>query len=128
MTPVFTTPQETVEAALALSKADGCIVIADESSDANLRWAANTVTTNGVTRGRQLTVIATVGTSQGMAAGTVSRSGVTPDRLEDLVRAAEAAARASMPAEDAQPLVDPRPVGPGSPRRRRGPTRRWKPR
>ena len=34
-----------------LSKADGCVVIADESSNANLRWANNTLTTNGVTRG-----------------------------------------------------------------------------
>jgi predicted Zn-dependent protease len=101
----MTTPQETVEAALALSKADGCIVIADEASAANLRWANNTVTTNGVNRTRQLTVIATLGQGTGMAAGSISRSGVTPERLEDLVRAAEAAARGSMAAEDAQPLV-----------------------
>jgi predicted Zn-dependent protease len=101
------TPQETVEAALALSQADSCIVLADESSDANLRWANNTVTTNGVTRGRQLTVVATVGKATGVAAGVVSRSGVTPARLEEVVRAAEAAARNSMPAEDARPLVTP---------------------
>jgi hypothetical protein len=31
------------------SKADGCIVIADEKSSANLRWAGNTLTTNGAT-------------------------------------------------------------------------------
>ncbi|MDQ1366736.1 MAG: hypothetical protein QOE57_2778 [Acidimicrobiaceae bacterium] len=105
------TPQDTVEAALALSTADGCIVIADESSDANLRWANNTVTTNGVTRARQLTVIATVGKATGVAAGAVSRSSVTPDRIEELVRAAEDAARASMAAEDAQPLVEPGSAG-----------------
>jgi predicted Zn-dependent protease len=109
--PAVTTPQDTVEAALALSTADGCIVIADESSEANLRWANNTVTTNGVTRGRQLTVIATVGKATGVAAGAVSRSSVSPDRIEDLVRAAEAAARASMAAEDAQPLVEPGSAG-----------------
>ena len=55
----MTTPQEMVERAIALSRSDGCIVIADESSSANLRWANNTLTTNGVTRGRTLTVIAT---------------------------------------------------------------------
>jgi len=107
------TPQETVEQALALSKADGCLVITDEATDANLRWANNTVTTNGVTRSRQLTVIATIGRATGMAAGSVSRAGVTPDRLEDLVRAAEDAARSSMPAEDAQPLVGPGTSAPG---------------
>ena len=99
------TPQETVERALALSKADGCIVIADEASDANLRWANNTVTTNGVTRARQLTVIATIGRTTGVAAASVSRAGVTRDQLEALVGAAEAAASQSLAAEDAQPLV-----------------------
>lgn len=98
-------PQEMVERALALSKADGCIVIADETSTANLRWANNTLTTNGVTRSRQLTVIATVDSSSGTAAGVVSRSAVTADGIEDVVRAAEDAARDSAPAEDAQPLV-----------------------
>lgn len=99
------TPQETVEQSLALSRADGCIVIADESSSANLRWANNTLTTNGVTRGRYLTVIATLGGATGTAAGVVSRSGVTSDTLAALVQAAEDAARGAGPAEDAAPLI-----------------------
>jgi predicted Zn-dependent protease len=94
-----------VERALALSKADGCIVIATETSDANIRWANNTLTTNGVSRSRALTVIATVNNGTGTAAGVVSRSGVTDESLEPLVRAAEDAARTSRVAEDAQPLV-----------------------
>ncbi|MFD7290410.1 metallopeptidase TldD-related protein [Streptomyces sp. NPDC059863] len=99
-------PHEIVERALELSTADGCVVIADEQSSANLRWAGNALTTNGVTRGRTLTVIATVDGTQGTASGVVSRSAVTADDLEPLVRAAEAAARAAGPAEDARPLVD----------------------
>ena len=98
-------PHEVVERALELSRADGCVVIADEQSTANLRWAGNALTTNGVTRGRTLTVIATVDGKEGTASGVVSRSAVTPDELEPLVRAAEAAARGAGPAEDAQPLV-----------------------
>ncbi|MFI1863215.1 metallopeptidase TldD-related protein [Streptomyces jumonjinensis] len=98
-------PYDIVERALELSAADGCVVIADEHSSANLRWAGNALTTNGVTRGRTLTVIATVDGAQGTASGVVSRSAVTAADLEPLVRAAEAAARASEPAEDAQPLV-----------------------
>ncbi|MFF8960883.1 metallopeptidase TldD-related protein [Streptomyces sp. NPDC014894] len=98
-------PYDIVERALALSTADGCVVIADEHSSANLRWAGNALTTNGVTRGRTLTVIATVDGAEGTASGVVSRSAVTPQDLESLVRAAEAAARASEPAEDARPLV-----------------------
>jgi predicted Zn-dependent protease len=103
------TPQETVERALALSRTDGCVVIADESSGANLRWAGNTLTTNGVTRSRRLTVIAIAGASTGM----VSRAGVTPDQIEDLVRAAERAAEDSGPAEDAAPLIDAAQAGSG---------------
>ena len=91
-------PHEVVERALELSRADGCVVIADEQSTANLRWAGNALTTNGVTRGRTLTVIATVDGKEGTASGVVSRSAVTPDEPE-------AAARGAGPAEDAQPLV-----------------------
>ncbi|WP_409240165.1 metallopeptidase TldD-related protein [Streptomyces sp. PA5.6] len=100
-----TKPHEIVERALELSTADGCVVIADEESTANLRWAGNALTTNGVTRGRTLTVIATVDGKEGTASGVVTRSAVTADDLEPLVRAAEEAARAAGPAEDAQPLV-----------------------
>ncbi|WP_329212493.1 metallopeptidase TldD-related protein [Streptomyces sp. NBC_00683] len=103
-------PYEIVERALELSTTDGCVVIADENSSANLRWAGNALTTNGVTRGRTLTVIATVDGARGTASGVVSRSAVTTDDLEPLVRAAEAAARGAGPAEDAQPLVSGVPV------------------
>ncbi|NUK17464.1 metallopeptidase TldD-related protein [Streptomyces lunaelactis] len=99
-------PHEIVERALELSTADGCVVLADEHSSANLRWAGNALTTNGVTRGRTLTVIATVDGAEGPAPGVVSRSAVTADDLEPLVRAAEAAARGAEPAEDAQPLIE----------------------
>ncbi|MBA9006075.1 metallopeptidase TldD-related protein [Thermomonospora cellulosilytica] len=99
------TPQETVEKALALSRADDCVVIAEESSTANLRWAGNTLTTNGVTRSRRLTVIALRRAGDGMAAGAVSRTAVPDHQIEDVVRQAERVAAASGPAEDAAPLV-----------------------
>ncbi|MGX2997991.1 metallopeptidase TldD-related protein [Streptomyces sp. JNUCC 64] len=113
MSPRVSKPHELVERALELSRADGCAVIADERSTANLRWAGNALTTNGVTRGRTLTVIATVDGGQGTASGVVSRSAVTADDLEPLVRAAEEAAHAAGPAEDAQPLVTGTPPSPG---------------
>ncbi|MFF4584826.1 metallopeptidase TldD-related protein [Streptomyces sp. NPDC001388] len=105
-------PHEVVERALELSRADGCVVIADEQSTANLRWAGNALTTNGVTRTRTLTVIATVDGKEGTASGVVSRAAVTADELEPLVRAAEAAAHGAGPAEDAQPLVRGVPASP----------------
>ena len=101
------TPQETVERALALSKADGCVVVANERSETNLRWANNTLTTNGAMRSRQLAVISVVNGAAGAAVGVVARSAVTPDNLEDIVRASEHAAREAGPADDAAPLVEP---------------------
>lgn len=101
------TPQETIERALGLSKADGCIVVATERSEANLRWAGNTLTTNGTMRSRSVAVISVIDGATGTAAGVVQRSAVDPDGLEDLVRASEQAARDAGPSEDAAPLVEP---------------------
>lgn len=95
-------PQEMVERALELSASDGCIVLADEGSTANLRFAGNTLTTNGVARSARLTVIAIAGDR----VGVVSRAAVRPDQLADVVAAADRAAREATPAEDARPLVE----------------------
>jgi predicted Zn-dependent protease len=95
-----TSSADVVERALALSQADGCVVVVGESSSANLRWAGNTLTTNGAVRGRSVTVISIVGESVGVRSATV----VEP--LEDLVRASERAARDAEAAEDYGPLVE----------------------
>jgi predicted Zn-dependent protease len=107
-------PQETVERALALSKADGCVVIASEQDETNLRWANNTLTTNGEMRSRRLAVLSTVNGATGTASAVIERSAVDEDDLEGLVRAAEQAARDAGPAEDAMPLVQPVEGQPGS--------------
>ena len=101
------TPQDTVERALAAARPGGkTVVIADESSTANLRWAGNTLTTNGVAASRSLTVISIDPRADGTAGvGMVARSGVTGGQIEDLVREAEKAAAESSAAEDAAELV-----------------------
>jgi predicted Zn-dependent protease len=107
-------PQETVERALAAARSDDCVVIAEETSAANLRWAGNTLTTNGVSASRQLTVIAINRHGHGprqASAGVVSRAGVRPDQIEDVVRAAERAAAEGTPAEDAETLAGPEQAG-----------------
>ncbi|MGW7679677.1 metallopeptidase TldD-related protein [Kribbella sp. NPDC054772] len=109
MTGIQLTPQDTIERGLALAAAegaDGCVVIVAETSSTNLRWANNTLTTNGAMRGSSVTVIATVGSGEGTAAGVIGRSSVTEDALREIVSAAIATARAAGPAEDARPLVD----------------------
>ena len=102
-----TAPQDIIDRALAAARPGGdTIVIADESSTANLRWAGNTLTTNGVAASRSLTVIAVDRRAGGTAGvGMVARSGVTPAQVEDLVREAEKAAAEASPAEDAADLV-----------------------
>ena len=90
---------EVVDRALALSRADGCVVILSESSTVDLRWATNTLTTNGSRRERSLTVISVYGESVGV------RSASVLDDLEGLVRASEQAAKEAGPAEDYAPLV-----------------------
>jgi predicted Zn-dependent protease len=108
-TAIQLTPQDTIERGLALAAAegaDGCVVIVTETSSTNLRWANNTLTTNGAMRGSSVTVIVTVGAGEGTAAGVVGRSSVTDASLREIVSAAVATARSSSPAEDARPLVD----------------------
>ena len=99
-------PQDLVEAGLAASTADACIVLVEVSASANLRWANNTLTTNGLMHGGDVTAISFVVGAEGTATASVSRSGTTIDTVREVVAAADAAARASEPAEDAAPLVD----------------------
>ena len=89
-----------VEQALSLSRADGCVVLVRHSSSANLRWAGNSLTTNGAVSGRQVSVISVVGGAVGVRTATVV------DDLAGLVAASEQAARDAEPAEDAGPLVE----------------------
>ncbi|UOY00704.1 metallopeptidase TldD-related protein [Blastococcus sp. PRF04-17] len=103
--------QELVEKALALSTAHGQVTFVVDSSEANLRWASNSLTTNGAMRSRSVVVISFVDGGAGMAAGTVTRTG-TPD-VAELVAASERAARDAGPAEDAVPLISDPPAGNG---------------
>ncbi|MDN5749706.1 MAG: metallopeptidase TldD-related protein [Pseudonocardia sp.] len=101
---------EIVERTLvAAARLHGCVVLVRESSEAVLRWANSTMTTNGHTTSGEVTVIALVAVEGGTSAGVVS-TGVTvtdPAQLHELVCAAEASARDAGPAADAMPLPPP---------------------
>ena len=99
------TPQQLVEHALAASSADDCVVIVRATSSANLRWANNTLTTNGVMVSSDVTVISFVGGTARTATGSVSGSASSRAQVDALVAAADAAARAAGPAEDVADLV-----------------------
>ncbi|MGO8724847.1 MAG: metallopeptidase TldD-related protein [Acidimicrobiales bacterium] len=94
-----------VEQALEASRSGDCIVIVEEASEADLRFANNTVTTNGTRRDRSVAVIAFRPTDGGTAVGTASSSGAAD--IVELVRRAEANAASAPPAEDASALVTP---------------------
>ncbi|MGI8523018.1 MAG: metallopeptidase TldD-related protein [Nocardioides sp.] len=103
--PGTVTPQTLVEQALATSTADHCIAIAHHHTSANLRWANNTLTTNGVMLGVEVTVISFARTGAGVGTGSVSGSAATTDQVTALVEAADAAALSADAAEDAADLV-----------------------
>jgi len=104
-TTTTATVQELVDRALTASTADQCIAIGRHHTGANLRWANNTLTTNGQMRGVEVTVISFVRQAGGPAAASVSGSASTVEQVIDLAAAADAAARAADPATDAQDLV-----------------------
>ena len=99
--------QELVERGIASADAlgaDGCMVVVEESSHVDVRFALNSTTTNGVQRGRSVSVIALSGGSVGSA----RRSGeVGADGVADMAAAALADARDAPPAADAFALVEP---------------------
>ena len=100
------TPEQIVEAGLAASRTDGCAVVVRSTSQANVRWANNTVTTNGLATSVEFYVVATVGPSAATVAGS-SADAVSAESVAAVVRAAEDAARAAAaggPARDAMPF------------------------
>lgn len=117
--------ERTLEILRRLEPDAGGVVLVSERSDAVLRWANSTMTTNGVGVGRSISVVALVGVpgtgagGAGTGAGVVGAPATLPEgregdaALTDLVRAAVDAARRGGPARDAVTL--PAPAGPSSP-------------
>jgi predicted Zn-dependent protease len=101
-------PHELVETGLAASRSDDAILVVRESSSANLRWANNTLTTNGVSHGISVTAIAFQRRPDGVATGSASGSAASADQVRTLMAAADRAARAATVAEDEQPLLEDR--------------------
>src|SRR5664280_70725 len=99
--------QQVVEDALASAQSgsDHCVVLVEETSEVEVRFANNTTTTNGSRRDRRVTVVAIRQVPGGMAAGVARRGGDVD--VADLVRAAEQDASDSPPADDVSPLIGP---------------------
>ncbi len=99
------TPQDLVDEALAQASLP-TVVEVTERWEANLRWAANELTTNGEMHGRTLTVVATASVEGGTAVGTVSQEVAQLSDVATVVAAAERAAQSGPPSENAASLVE----------------------
>ena len=98
---------ELAEFALAASTSTRCHVIVEVTSHLNQRWARSSLTTNGSTLDVTVTAIAFDERADGIAAASVSESVSGLEGLIDVVHAADAAALAASPAEDAGPFPAP---------------------
>ena len=97
--------QELIEKITSLATCEDCIVVIKDKTQANLRWAGSTLTTNGVIQERSVTVIAFVATDGAMASGGVTRTDVNLADIPTLLSQAIAAAKAAGRAEDYAPLA-----------------------
>jgi predicted Zn-dependent protease len=96
--------QEVVERGLRAADGEPCIVIVDESAQAEVRFANNTTTTNGRRRDRRVVVIRVCPVEGGVAAGVAIRSGDVD--VAEMAAAAAEDARSSPPNPDASALVE----------------------
>ncbi len=99
------TAQELIERVTSAAPFADCIVIVTDSTQANLRWANSTLTTNGVIANRSVTVIAYMEVEGDKAAGSVTKTNVELHEIESVIKEAGEAAKAAGKAEDFAPLA-----------------------
>ena len=86
-------------------------MLVTDRMEASLRWAGNSMTTNGVSTSRSTTVISIVRQGDTAFIGTVVSAEVDPSVIPGLVAASQEAARSAPEARDAAPLL----AGTGAP-------------
>ncbi|WP_370499673.1 metallopeptidase TldD-related protein [Mycolicibacterium sp. jd] len=101
--------QTVVDVALSearrLGRADETIVVVTDRVDTSLRWANNTMTTNGESTSRTTTVISIVRDGEDAHVGSVRSSAADPAVIAGLVAASQAAAAAAPAASDSAPAL-----------------------
>jgi predicted Zn-dependent protease len=88
-----------------LGGADETMVLVTDKVEATLRWAGNSMTTNGVSVSRNMTVISVVRQGNSEHVGTVVSAEVDPRVIPELVAASQQAARSAPEAGDTAPLL-----------------------
>jgi predicted Zn-dependent protease len=101
--------QQVIDIALGtaakLGRAAETIVLVTDRSATSLRWANNSMTTNGASTARQTTVISIVRHGNTARVGSLTTAEVEPSAIEELVAASQSAAVAAPEARDAAPLL-----------------------
>jgi predicted Zn-dependent protease len=101
--------QEVIEldlrAAAESGRCDETIVIVSDRAEASLRWAGNSMTTNGVATSRTTTIVSVVRRGDSAHLGTRRSSAVDEGAVAALVSAAEDAAYGAPEARDNAPLL-----------------------
>jgi predicted Zn-dependent protease len=99
--------QQVVDNALAEAgksgRADETIVLVTDRADASLRWAGNSMTTNGESVSRHTTVISIVRQGNKAQVGSVRSAEVDPSTIAELVAASQDAALSAPEARDSAP-------------------------
>jgi len=91
--------------AAKLGGADETMVLVTDKVEATLRWAGNSMTTNGISVSRGVTVISIVRQGDSARIGTMVSAEVDPRAIPGLVAASQEAARSAPEASDAAPLL-----------------------
>ena len=94
-----------LDTAARLGRADETIVLVSDRIGTSLRWANNSMTTNGVSTARRVTVISIVRRGNSAHVGSLTSAEVDPSVIEGLVAASQAAAGSAPEARDAAPLL-----------------------
>lgn len=94
-----------IDRALAAAEDAGCVVLVEEITEANLRWANNSLTTNGQMHHRSITVHLFAEVGGQTAVGTMMAPLTGETDIEKLVRRARDSAAEGEPASDPAPLV-----------------------
>jgi predicted Zn-dependent protease len=92
-------------------RADETIVLVTDRLAASLRWANNSMTTNGASTGRSTTVISVVRHGDTARVGSLTSSEADPSVIDGLVASSQAVAASAPDARDAAPLL----TGDGAP-------------
>jgi predicted Zn-dependent protease len=96
---------QVVELALGAARADETMVLVTDRAEASLRWANNSMTTNGVSTSRSTTVISILRDGDTAQVGSLRSAEVDPSLIPALVTASVEAARSAPKARDAAPLL-----------------------